>query len=288
VRFSRSNFPHQTRSKGRVDRRVWGRTPAAGGILWIAFLAVGFLSGCRIESLTPTAQLSPTPTPTPELPLASLLPTLNIVDTETPAPTDTLTPVITRLAAVGERILYDPLNDNRSGWTLPKTAWGSAAFSNGMLVFTVSTSNAPLSSTLPQKIPSDVYIEVTVQTIICGAGVDTFGLIFRNQGDNNYRYVVTCRGQMRMERYAGEGMNGASAWKDTIGLLKGAPATNHIGVLVQGNVFRFFVNGAEVFSTRDTVSASGGMGLFIRSEKSQMVSVGFDELAIYAVGSSSE
>jgi hypothetical protein len=116
--------------------------------------------------------------------------------------------------------------------------------------------------------------------------VDTFGIIFRNQGDSSYRYVVTCRGQLRMERYAGEGMEAASAWKDTIGLLQGAPAANRIGLLLQGSIFRFFVNGAEVFSSRDTVSASGGVGLFVKSEKSQMLSVGFDELAMYTLAES--
>jgi hypothetical protein len=111
--------------------------------------------------------------------------------------------------------------------------------------------------------------------------MDTFGITFRNQGDRSYRYAITCRGQLRMERYAGEGMEAASAWQDTIGLLQGAPASNRIGILLQGSIFRFFVNGAEVFSRSDTVSASGGVGLFVKSEKSQMLSVGFDELAVF-------
>jgi hypothetical protein len=83
-------------------------------------------------------------------------------------------------------------------------------------------------------------------------------------------------------------MEAASAWKDTIGLLQGAPAANRIGLLLQGSIFRFFVNGAEVYSRSDTVSASGGVGLFDKSEKSQMLSVGFDDLAIYTLSSSPE
>jgi hypothetical protein len=288
VTFRRSDIQPQALRAGRTERgrRKWPR--AAHGILTIGILAGGFLSGCRFESLTPTAPQPPTVSPTAELPLASLLPTLDGAATEELEPTATPTMVVTRPAGAGERIFYDPLDDNRFGWTLPKTGGGSVAFLNGLLVFTVGTPFTALSSTLPKEIPPDVYIEVTVQTIICGAGVDTFGIIFRNQGDSSYRYVVTCRGQLRMERYAGEGMEAASAWKDTIGLLQGAPAANRIGLLLQGSIFRFFVNGAEVYSRSDTVSASGGVGLFDKSEKSQMLSVGFDDLAIYTLSSSPE
>jgi len=263
--------------------RCWGSS--AGGNLLIILLAGGLLSACRIESLTPTLNLPPTNSPTTELPLASLLPTLGEVATETPGRTPTWTPMVARPPEVGERIFYDPMDDNRFGWTLAKSERGSAAFSNGMLVFTASTLFASLSSTLPKEIPSDGYIEVTVQTILCGAGIDTFGIIFRNQGNHSYRYAITCRGQLRLERYAGFDLEGASDWQDTLGLLHGAPAANRIGVLLRGNVFRFFVNGAEAFSRHDPVNASGGVGLFVKSEKSQMLSVGFDDLVIYKLAS---
>lgn len=88
---------------------------AAGNSFFIAILAAGFLSGCRIDSLTPTARPSPTTTPTTELMLSSLLPTLGGAATETPAPTATLTPIVTLPDGVGERIFSDPLDENRSG-----------------------------------------------------------------------------------------------------------------------------------------------------------------------------
>jgi hypothetical protein len=286
VRFSRFIFQPPARTAGRADRGGWDGLRGLVGITSIVILAGGFLSGCRIEPLAPTEELSPTLTPTAEQPLASLLPTLDEVTPGTPAPTATLTPMITRPAAAVARIFYDALDNNSSGWTLPKSQDGSAAFSNGWLVFTVGTPYTSLSSILPRDFPSDVYIEVTVQTILCGAGVDTFGIIFRDEDDHSYRYAVTCRGRLRMERFTGNTLDGASAWQDTLGLLQGAPATNQISVLLQGTTFRFFVNGAEVFSIHDPVSGSGGVGLFVESEKSQMLSVGFDNLAVYSVASS--
>jgi hypothetical protein len=275
------SFKPAARYPARAGRSTQGRACAAGRNLPIVLLAVGLLSACRIESITPTRNPTPTTSPTAELPLASLLPTLGEVVTDTLTPAPTQTPMISLPAEAGERIFYDPLNDNRFGWTLTKTEEGTSAFSNGLFVFTVNTQYTALVSTLPRDIPSDGYIEVTVQTIICGAGIDTFGIIFRNQGEHSYRFAITCRGQLRLERYAGFDMDGRSEWKDTLGLLQGAPAANRIGVMMQGNIFRFFVNGAEAFSRSDPVSIKGGAGLFVHSEKSRMLSVGFDDLAVY-------
>jgi hypothetical protein len=136
---------------------------------------------------------------------------------------------------------------------------------------------------LSREIPADAYIEVTVQTLLCGEGVDTFGIIFRRANDYSYRFAVTCYGQLRFERFKGFDMEGASVWKDTLGLLAGAPAENRIGVLVQQNIFRFYVGGVEVFSGQDPMSLSGGLGLFIRTEKSNSLSVGFNDLSVYTI-----
>jgi hypothetical protein len=249
----------------------------------IVVLAAGFLSGCRIEPFTPTALPAPTQTPSLEQPLTSLLPTLENNITETPTPAATATQMVKLPAAAGERLFYDPLDNDAAGWTLQKTASGSAAFTNGLLVFTIGTPYSELGAVLRKDFPSDIYIQVMVQTLICGAGVDTFGIIFRTQGDHSYRYAITCRGKLRLERYSGGVLDGANAWQDTLGLLQGAPATNQIGVLLQGTLFRFFVNGAEVFANHDPVNRSGGVGLFAETEKSQMLSVAFDDLAVYAV-----
>jgi hypothetical protein len=288
VNSTDSGFQPAIRFPERVSRstRDWG-CPARRN-LPIILLAIGLLSACRIESLTPTPNPTPTISPTAELPLTSLLPTLGEGATETPGPTPTWTPVVTRPQELRARIFYDPLDDNRYGWTLPKSEGGSAAFSNGMLVFTANVPFTSLSATLAKEVPSDGYIEVTIQTIICGAGIDTFGIIFRNQGGHSYRFAITCRGQLRLERYADPVLEGASVWKDTLGLLQGAPAANRIGVMMQGNIFRFFVNGAEAFSSHDPVSIKGGAGLFVQSEKSQMLSVGFDELSVYPLNSPSQ
>jgi hypothetical protein len=150
-------------------------------------------------------------------------------------------------------------------------------------VFTLNVAYTSLVSELPRDFPADIYIEATVQTQLCGEGLGTFGIIFRNSKDYSYRYAVTCFGQLRFERFKGLNMDGATTWRETVGLLQGAPATNRIGVLVQGGIFRFFVGGVEVFSGHDPMSESGGLGLFIRTDKSKVLSVGFEEISVYTL-----
>jgi hypothetical protein len=270
--------------RGKMSR-IWfshGRTTAALARA-AALLAAALLTGCTIELVTPTAEPTHTPTSTPELPLASLLPTLAEVPTEpatiTPSPTpDVLLPV-----EADQRIFHDPLDDAITGWNLTKTETGTVDFSGGMLVFTANAAYLPLVSILPRDFPADIYIDVTVQTLLCGENFDTYGIVFRNGKDYSYRLAVTCFGQMRFERIKGSQVEGASVWRETLGLLQGAPATNRIGVLLRGQVFRFFVGGIEVFSGRDPVSDTGGVGLFIRTEKGKVLSVGFEDFSVYTL-----
>ncbi len=248
-----------------------------------ALLAATLLAGCTIELVTPTAESTHTPTSTPDLPLASLLPTLVEVPTEPATVTPSQTPDAQLPVEADQRIFHDPLDDAITGWNLTKTETGTVDFSGGMLVFTANAAYLPLVSILPRDFPADIYIDVTVQTLLCGEDFDTYGIIFRNGKEYSYRLAVTCFGQMRFERIKGSQVEGASVWKKTLGLLQGAPATNRIGVLVRGQDFRFFVGGIEVFSGRDPVSETGGVGLFIRTEKGKVLSVGFEELSVYTL-----
>jgi hypothetical protein len=268
-------------SKVRVwPKRIFPRRLIASGM---AALAAGILSACSIEMITPTVEPTPTETPTPELPLAALLPTIVEVPSDTPTITPTGTPDPYKPPEAGQRIFFDPLDNPTNGWTLSRNDVGTVDFSSGMLVFTVGAPYTSLISELPREIPPNVYVEVTVQTLLCGEGVDTFGIIFRRAGEFSYRYAATCSGQLHFERFKGFVLDGASDWIDTLGLLQGAPAENRIGVLVQENIFRFFVGGVEVFSRKDPVSPSGGLGLFIRTEKSKSLSVGFKNLSVYKI-----
>jgi hypothetical protein len=266
------------RSAGRPVRRMDARLAAA-----TAVLAATLLSACTIELVTPTVEPTRSPTFTPELPLSALLPTLEEIPTESPTLAPTRTPDALRPLEAEQRVFFDPLDNGITGWSLTKTETGTVDFSGGMLVFTANAAYTPLVSILPRDFPADIYIDATVQTLLCGEDFDTYGIIFRNGPDYSYRFAVTCFGQVRFERIKGFAVEGASVWRETLGLLQGAPATNRIGVLIRGPVFRFFVGGIEVFSGHDPMSTTGGIGLFIQTDKGTILSVGFEDLSIYTL-----
>jgi hypothetical protein len=241
------------------------------------------LSACTIEMITPTAEPTQSPTPTQEIPLAALLPTIAVTPSSAPTTTPTETPDPFKPAEAGERIFYDPLDDAISGWELRKDDVSSASFSSGMLVLTVNAPFTSLVSELPRDVPKDAYVEATVQTLLCGEGYDTFGIVFRRGTEYSYRYAITCFGKLRLERFKGFDIDGWSNWSETLGLLQGAPAANRIGVLVQGNIIKFFVGGVEVLARNDPLSESGRVGIFIQTEKSKVLSVGFEDFAVYTI-----
>jgi hypothetical protein len=277
LRIESGRDPRRTESAPRFS--IHRRIPAG----LTALAAAGLLSACTIEMITPTVQPTNTPTFTPELALSSLLPTIAEGPTKTATSTPAATPDVLRPVEADQRIFYDPLDNAFAGWSVTKTEFGNVDFSGGMLVFTLNANYMSLVSELSKDFPSDLYIETTVQTLLCGEGPDTFGIVFRNGKEYSYRYAVTCFGQLRFEWFEGYVMRGATKWMDTLGLLQGAPATNRIGVLVRGRIFRFFVGGIEVFSGQDPMSDSGGIGLFIRTEKSKVLSVGFEDLSVYTL-----
>lgn len=240
-------------------------------------------TGCRIEPITPTAAASQTQTPTIPLPLDSLLPTLESTPTAEPPATPTPTPRNLLPPEAGGLLFRDALDSNRSGWPLADGPTGAISFADKFFSFTVRTPNTSLESILPRKLPADLYAEVTVTTTICGSDVDAFGIVFRAQSEQSYRYTITCSGKMRFEWFRGMAMEGAKVWQDVPAILPGAPAENRIGVLVQGGAFRFFVSGQEIYATTYTIIPSGGLGMFARTEKSDLLTVAFSDLAVYAL-----
>ncbi len=263
-------------------RGIRRRTAAPGrSVAWLLLLPL--LAGCHIEPITPTAAASPSVTPTKQLPLASLLPTLDRTATAQPPAVPSPTAESRLPPGIGSIIFRDPMDSNHSEWPLSSDSAGSASFTSGMFTFTVRTPRTSILSVLPRDFPSDVYVEVTVTTEFCGADLDAYGILFRVQTERNYRMAFTCSGQIHLERDLGFILEGAKAWQPAPGLLSGAPAENRIGLLIRGSEFRVFAAGLEVYSTNEPLIPSGRLGLFARTEKSNLLTVAFRDLVVYSL-----
>jgi hypothetical protein len=253
-------------------------------VRWAAALLFAVLvSGCKIEPLTPTPTPTASPAMTPIVPLESLLPTL--ADTATPAPSATMTPTpqVVLPEQAGDLLFEDSLENNQNGWTLKNGPLGAMTFGDGLFTFTVRTQYTSFTSIFPKDVPSDLYMEVTARSVLCGKAEDTFGIIFRDYGSRSYRFAIACSGKVRVERYFGLSLESVSGWKDAPGLLPGAPAENRIGVVAQRADFHLFVAGVEAFAFHEPALIKGRTGLFAKTDKSNLLTVRFSHFAVYSL-----
>jgi hypothetical protein len=250
---------------------------------WVLFASV-LLGGCKIEPMAAGVTLTPSPTAGSVLPLSSLLPTLSATSEIATLPTAaTPTAHLYLSPNIDSLILKDEFASNENGWQLAVGTQGVTSLSDGEMVMTARASYTTLEAFLPSSIPQDFFAEITMRPILCRADNDSFGLAFRIQGNEEYRLVITCTGQMRFEHNTGGVLIGANLWTKSKSLLPGAPAENRIGVLARGMSFQFFANGAACFSYNDPILKTGKIGLFIRTEKGQLMTVAFDDLSVYSL-----
>jgi hypothetical protein len=65
--------------------------------------------------------------------------------------------------------------------------------------------------------------------------------------------------------------------------IPGSPAENQIAILARGEVFTFFVNGAEVLRSHDPHLTSGHFGFFVRSASQGQTTAALTSLSVRAL-----
>lgn len=216
------------------------------------------------STLTPTIEWFPptaTPTPLPALP--------------------TFTPTPQMKPGVGALVVDEKI-DSPGTWILGRSDNGSAAFGGGMLSLAIQTAKGSLYSLRAGKLPANAYIEITASPSLC-RGADQYGLLFRARSElDYYRLVVTCDGQMRLERVVNATASVIQDWIYSSQIHPGAPFTSTLGVWMNKAEYRVFVNGIYQFSAKDPVwQDDGQVGVFARAAADPPLTVGFTDLKVY-------
>jgi hypothetical protein len=249
------------------------------GWRFILLLALSLVWGC-----------SPSPAPTPEVPATPtgfLTPTPSPVwfpptATYTPFPNPALTPSPTPVLALASLILQDDFTPPGL-WQTFKSQIGNAAYEDHQLTLAVATPKGYLFSLRGDLIISDAYLEISLQPNLC-RGDDAFGLLFRAVSEaNTYRLVLTCRGQMRLERLREGRALPLSDWIDLSETVVNPLVETRLGVWMYRDQLRVFVNGFEELAVRDPVYSNGGLGVFARAAGETALSVSFRNLQIFAI-----
>jgi len=251
--------------------RFWASQALIGGAL--------LLSACLpatpvVPTITPTQMPSPSPSAT-----ATVIwfpPTA----TFTPLPTREVLPTEDMHPAVAEVMLEDDFSD-KTLWETVRTEVGSAAYGQNELTLAVSAPNEYLVSFRSEPQLSDYYLEIDIQPSLCRQG-DLYGLLLRAESRQDfYRLMISCSGEMRLERVIAGRYLVLQDWIPTGKIFPGLKF--RVGVWVANDELRVFVNNQYQFLVRDTVFASGQVGVFARAAGNTPLTVNFSNMVIHNI-----
>ncbi len=183
---------------------------------------------------------------------------------------------------LGNILFEDDFSDPK-GWQLSQSDTGSIALGKNELTIAIAETNATLSTTREQPVFTNFYLEITASPSLC-RGLDEYGVLFRVTNNNEYyRFSLSCDGQVRLDRIAGDQASSPQPWMLSGAVPPGAPSSSRIGIAAVGSKMDFFVNGQYQFSIKDPLISSGAVGLFARSANKMAVTVNFSDLVVYQV-----
>lgn len=244
-------------------------------MLTLALLLIGCAPASPTASVTPSPEL-PSPTSTATI---SWFPATR---TPTPLPTIASTPTREVLSGLGD-LLYADNFSREELWLTSSGEGGSSRMGNNRLVLSLPQLEQPGTVISLRLDPSLVnfYAQVTAHLSLCRGG-DIYSLLFRvSSAGDFYRYSLNCRGALRLERVISGKPFVIKDWTPSADVPLGPPGEVKLSVLAVGREMRFYLNNQFQFNISDHLLYQGGLGLFIRSETGEPMSVAFSDLLVY-------
>ena len=246
------------------------------------FLCGMLLASCSGLVPPPTSTVEPAPpteTPT-STPVIHWFP-----PTKTPRqlPSQVLVATPEYHPGIGSLIFSDSF-DKPSLWNTSTSDQANALVTRNRLLLSFD-GQGPFSvmSLRSQPMLEDFYAEATADVSLCSSK-DEYGMVFRAQpGQNFYRFVVNCNGEVRLERSHNGQIYPIQDWAMSGDATSGAPARLTLGMWVVGNEMRAFLNDSFQFGVRDPLFRSGQIGFFVFASGNTSVTASFSDLLVYSV-----
>lgn len=230
-------------------------------------VAALLLGACR-----PQADIPPTPTALPtQTPLPS--PTIDwFPDTPTPTPRVyevTPNPLEGLAPPQYAKVLYEEDFTREKQWEQSAGTNGNVTYGSGALALALSGKKAEISSLSKITLPDTFYLELTLESALCGAK-DSFGVLFWRFSElGTYRILYRCDGQARLERAIFDGVSVLQNWTPLRRYQPNAPALNRLGIWADQGRLYFFVNDTFQFSAEGRKGLSGALGVFASASGEQ-------------------
>jgi hypothetical protein len=166
-------------------------------------------------------------------------------------------------------------------WQESRSSLGSAAVSNQQLTLALTDKGEYLYSLRREPELGDFYLEITASPSIC-RGEDEYGLLIHFTGsDNFFRFSLTCDGRARVDRLFNEKPSSPQPLTFSGAIPPGAPSSSRLAIRVVGRQMDFYVNDEYIYTVSDPSIPEGKLGLFIRSQNQEAMTVNFSDLQVY-------
>lgn len=249
-------------------------------IITLTLITCLALAAC-VPIRTPPALATATETPTTP-------PTATIQwfpSTSTPTPRPVIIPSATPIYLPG--LSNEIFTDNFASpenWNTVSSNEGSVSVSRNRITVAVKTPNTYLFSLRNEPLLTDFYAEINAHPTLC-RGADAYGLLFRANNLNAYRFALACDGTVRLEFAKAYNHPRVLAGPAPSGdVPPGSPADVRLGVWVVGTEMRFFLNGRHQFTLTDRNLESGTFGVFVQSSTlNTATTVTFSDLIVQSV-----
>ncbi len=184
---------------------------------------------------------------------------------------------------IGSTLLKDDFG-SAEPWQTFQSETGKITIANGQLSLAVSTPKGLLTSLRNAPLLDDFYLEITASANLCRE-LDSYGLIlWAADQQTYYRFVISCNGMTRFEQVRNGNLSILKDWTPSGQVPIGVPAKLQLGAWAYHNEIRLFVGNVHQFSITDLPFHGGTIGVFARSDGNNIVSIGFSDLFISALG----
>ena len=199
----------------------------------------------------------------------------------TPEPT---TPAGATLPDLGEPEMRDPMDNPARRWYMVNEA--EARFEDGdgrlvMYAYDLSWTNYWGLSAYPAL--TDAYLEGVFTTGPTCRGRDRYGFIVRAPSPQfGIIVLASCGGEFLVFRWDGE-YNVLQDWTRTDAIRTGPNQTNRLGVWMEGNTLKIYINRRLVGQVTDNVYTQGRFGLVVGARETSGFWVAVDEVAYWSL-----
>ena len=247
----------------------------------LVIIALLLLAACSAQEpeATPTPEPEPTAelNPTPTIDWFPRTPTPSRVPTEVgAAPTQ-----ITELPVSWLLFAEDDFRD-QTHWQVTSAEAGTIAYETESLSLALPAGKTPLTSISDHILPSQFYLELTINALMC-SDMDQYGLVlWRNSSSGTFRVWFNCKGEIMADRQLNASIGRLVNWQAARKLQPGAPSSNRVAIWAEAGELRVFVNGVEQFTLQTHRDLSGALGVIAQGAGNNSATFSISDLVIYA------